>query len=109
MVISSQTLLPGGAAVTLEDGQGATRILSWGTDGASVVVVSEGPAGTSTTEEGLGGFITEGPGGKEGGNVTVVQTASSVEIYTGVASRWRGDGYRWWGVGTLLMIGFFMK
>jgi hypothetical protein len=103
VVIGSQTLVQGGSAVTLEAGTGATRIVSWATSEASLMVVSQGPGGTSTAEEGLGGYITQGLGGVGGGNATATQT-SSVVMYTGGASSGKCDGYRWF----FFMVGVVM-
>lgn len=105
MVIGSQTLIQGGSAVTLEAGAGTTRIVSWGTADASVMVVSQGPSGTSTVEEGLGGLIIQGLDGTLGGSATATQTAS-VSMYTGRASSLKRVGYRYIYLGIGLVMAF---
>jgi hypothetical protein len=105
MVIGSQTLLQGDSAVTLEAGAGTTRIVSWGTSEASVAVISQGPGGTSTAEEGRGVSITQGLGGIRGGNATAMQTAS-VPMYTGGASSLRGEGHSCVFLGIGLVMAF---
>jgi hypothetical protein len=87
LVISSQTLMPGGSVVTLGSGSGTTRILSLESGGSRMVVVSEGQGTTSTTIEQLSGFF--GQSLVESGAAT--QTPS-LQTYTGSGAR--SDGHR---------------
>jgi hypothetical protein len=94
MIIRSQTLVPGGEAVTFGFGSGEmVRIVSWRAGGASLVVVSKGPGGVrTTTEEAEGAFITRGLEGnrKRNGSGTATKVPS-VQIYIGILSRAHRD------------------
>jgi hypothetical protein len=82
LVIGSQTLIPGGSAVTLGYGSGTTRILSLESGGSSMAVVSGGQGTTSVAVEWLGGV----PGQSLGASGTASQT-QTVQMYTGSAAR----------------------
>lgn len=109
IVIGSQTLVPGGSALTFGIGSGSTRILALESGGSSVIVVSAGQGRTSTTIEGLSGFVTQGLDGKQGasgsGNGTVTASRTpSLQMYTGAAVSSRcGESWSWF-VGIAAMV-----
>jgi hypothetical protein len=94
MIISSQTLVLSGEAVTFGFDSGETvRIMSWGAGGFSLAVVSKGPGGVrTTTEEAEGAFITRRLEGnrKRNGSGTATKVPS-VQMYIGILSRAHRD------------------
>jgi hypothetical protein len=82
LVISSQTLMPGGSAVTLGSGSGTTTILSLESGGPSMLVVSESQGATSVSVEWPSGVV--GQGLSESGTASQTPT---IQMYTGSAAR----------------------
>jgi hypothetical protein len=82
LVIGSQTLIPGGSAVTLGSGSGTTTILSLEGDGSGMIVVSESQGATSMSVKWPSGVFGQGLG--ESG---IASQTPTIQMYTGSATR----------------------